>query len=168
MAEEKERRPASTPIDDASGRGPLLSVLNAVKSFGRHRIASPLLRVSEVDRRMELHKSTVSRILAAAQVDLVEREENSGWFHHASASASSACGPRTFLDDFQCQAAAPASRRVGFVAPRTRTVHNECRTKQTQAIVQSRCWGTGYACRVLLRHSCETFRKRMATHKRVG
>ena len=66
---------------DASGRGPMLSVLNAVKVLGAFTVAEPMLGVTEIARRVDLHKSTVSRILATLQqVDLVEREEHSGRF----------------------------------------------------------------------------------------
>lgn len=71
----------ATASGEVSGRGPMLSVLNAVKVLDVFTVAEPLLGVSEIARRVELHKSTVSRILATLQqVDLVERERQSGRF----------------------------------------------------------------------------------------
>jgi DNA-binding IclR family transcriptional regulator len=81
MADEGAR-PGAASQEDVPGRGPLLSVLNAVKVLGAFTVAEPRLGVSEIARRVDLHKSTVSRILATLeQVDLVEREEHTGRFH---------------------------------------------------------------------------------------
>ena len=66
---------------DGSGRGPLNSLLNGVRVLEAFSVAEPLLGVSEVARRVKLHKSTVSRVLSTLeQVDLVERDEQSGRF----------------------------------------------------------------------------------------
>jgi DNA-binding IclR family transcriptional regulator len=59
----------------------MLSVLNAVKVLDVFTIAEPVLGVSEIARRVDLHKSTVSRILSTLeQVELVERDEHTGRF----------------------------------------------------------------------------------------
>lgn len=75
MATEMSRQD-ETPAEESTGRGPLLSLLNGVKVLDAFTVAEPLLGVNEIARRVDLHKSTVSRILATLeQVDLVEREE---------------------------------------------------------------------------------------------
>lgn len=72
---------AKDDVADGSGRGPLHSLLNGVHVLEAFSVAEPLLGVSEVARRVRLHKSTVSRVLATLeQVDLVERDEQSGRF----------------------------------------------------------------------------------------
>lgn len=76
---------AEAPVPHGSeagnGRGPLLSLLNAVSVLESFSVSSPLLGVNEIARRVDLHKSTVSRILSTLQhVDLVERDEQSGRF----------------------------------------------------------------------------------------
>lgn len=63
------------------GRGPLLSVINSIRVLEAFSVAEPSLGVNEIARRVNLHKSTVSRILATLQeADLVERAEASGRF----------------------------------------------------------------------------------------
>lgn len=67
--------------EDENGRGPLLSLLNGVRVLESFSVAESLLGVNELARRLRLHKSTVSRILASLeQVNLVERDEQSGRF----------------------------------------------------------------------------------------
>ena len=71
----------STPGEEPSGRGPLLSLLNGIRVLNSFTVAEPVLGVNEIARRVDLHKSTVSRILATLElVGLVEREEHSGRF----------------------------------------------------------------------------------------
>lgn len=66
---------------EGSGRGPLHSLLNGVRVLEAFSVAEPLLGVNEIARRVNLHKSTVSRVLSTLeQVDLVERDEHSGRF----------------------------------------------------------------------------------------
>ncbi len=76
--------PAETVNADApegSGRGPLHSLLNGIRVLEAFSVAEPLLGVNEIARRVNLHKSTVSRVLGTLeQVDLVERDEHSGRF----------------------------------------------------------------------------------------
>lgn len=69
------------PAEEAGARGPMLSLLNGVRVLGAFSVAEPLLGVNEIARRVDLHKSTVSRILATLQsVDLVERDGQTGQF----------------------------------------------------------------------------------------
>lgn len=66
---------------EAQGRGPLQSVLNAVKVLQSFSIAEPQLGVTEIARRVELHKSTVSRILSTLELaGMVSRDAVSGRF----------------------------------------------------------------------------------------
>lgn len=70
-----------TPTDGSGGRGPLLSVVNSIRVLEAFTVADPSLGVNEIARRVNLHKSTVSRILATLQdEDLVERDKDSGRF----------------------------------------------------------------------------------------
>jgi DNA-binding IclR family transcriptional regulator len=67
--------------ENNGGRGPLLSLLNGIKVLEAFTISEPLLGVNEIARRVELHKSTVSRILATLeQAYLVERDTQTGRF----------------------------------------------------------------------------------------
>jgi DNA-binding IclR family transcriptional regulator len=66
---------------EREGRGPLLSLLNGIKVLEAFTIAEPVLGVNEIARRVQLHKSTVSRILGTLeQVQLVERDEQTSRF----------------------------------------------------------------------------------------
>jgi len=66
---------------DGGARGPLLSLLNGIQVLDAFTVADPLLGVNEIARRVDLHKSTVSRILSTLELtDLVERDEASGRF----------------------------------------------------------------------------------------
>lgn len=69
------------PPEENGGRGPMLSLLNGVRVLSAFSVAEPLLGVNAIARKVDLHKSTVSRILATLQsVDLVERDSQSGQF----------------------------------------------------------------------------------------
>jgi DNA-binding IclR family transcriptional regulator len=73
--------PEANNGDNNGARGPLLSLLNGIKVLEAFTISEPLLGVNEIARRVELHKSTVSRILATLeQADLVERDTQTGRF----------------------------------------------------------------------------------------
>lgn len=64
---------------ESSARGPLHSLLNGIRVLEAFSVSDPMLGVNEIARRVDLHKSTASRILATLQqVDLVERDDNSG------------------------------------------------------------------------------------------
>lgn len=66
---------------EIQGRGPLQSVLNAIKVLQSFSIAEPQLGVTEIARRVDLHKSTVSRILSTLELmDMVSRDPVSGRF----------------------------------------------------------------------------------------
>lgn len=66
---------------EGAGRGPLHSLLNGIRVLEAFSVAEPLLGVNEIARRVDLHKSTVSRVLSTLeQVDLVERDEHTGRF----------------------------------------------------------------------------------------
>jgi len=67
--------------DGNAGRGPLLSVVNSIRVLEAFTVVEPSLGVNEIARRVDLHKSTVSRILGTLHdADLVERDEASGRF----------------------------------------------------------------------------------------
>lgn len=76
----------ATNIDTGSeqgnpGRSPLYSLLNGIRVLEAFTVADPLLGVNEIARRVELHNSTVSRILGTLeQADLVERDEHTNRF----------------------------------------------------------------------------------------
>lgn len=58
-----------------------MSVLNAVALLDTFSVAEPRLSVTEIARRIDLHKSTVSRLLGTLEsVGLVERDGSSGHF----------------------------------------------------------------------------------------
>lgn len=77
----QEATPAERGGEEINTRGPLHSLLNGLDVLWAFSVAEPLLGVSEIARRVQLHKSTVSRILSTLeQVDLVERDELSGRF----------------------------------------------------------------------------------------
>lgn len=66
---------------DAAARGPLHSLLNGIRVLEAFSVSEPLLGVNEIARRVDLHKSTASRVLGTLQqLDLVERDESSGRF----------------------------------------------------------------------------------------
>lgn len=68
-------------VGDQPGRGPLMSVLNAVALLDTFSVAEPRLSVTEIARRIDLHKSTVSRLLGTLEgVGLVERDGTTGHF----------------------------------------------------------------------------------------
>lgn len=63
------------------GRSPLMSLLNGVKVLESFTTAEPSLGVNQIARRVDLHNSTVSRILGTLEhVDLVERDGQTGRF----------------------------------------------------------------------------------------
>ncbi len=71
--------PSSDLAVEGQGRGPLHSLLNGIRVLEAFSVSEPMLGVSEIARRVELHKSTASRVLATLQqADLVERDANSG------------------------------------------------------------------------------------------
>lgn len=64
---------------EGAARGPLHSLLNGIRVLEAFSVADPVLGVNEIARRVDLHKSTASRVLATLQqADLVERDEQSG------------------------------------------------------------------------------------------
>ena len=66
---------------EPSGRGPLQSVLNAISVLQAFSIAEPQLGVTEIARRVDLHKSTVSRILGTLEQEhMVSRDPETGRF----------------------------------------------------------------------------------------
>ncbi|SFN35940.1 transcriptional regulator, IclR family [Pseudonocardia ammonioxydans] len=68
-------------VEDGPVRGPLVSVLNAVALLDTFSVAEPRLSVTEIARRLDLHKSTVSRLLGTLEsVGLVERDGGKGHF----------------------------------------------------------------------------------------
>lgn len=73
--------PDREPENEGAARGPLSSLLNGVRVLDAFTVEAPLLGVNDIARRVELHKSTVSRILATLEgIDLVERDATSGRF----------------------------------------------------------------------------------------
>lgn len=67
-------------IEQRDVRGPSV-LLNGIRVLEAFSVAEPVLGVTEIARRVELHKSTVSRILATLeQVGLVERDADTGRF----------------------------------------------------------------------------------------
>lgn len=70
-------------MDEGNGRGEGATVLrNGIRVLQAFRVEEPAMGVTEIARRLDLHKSTVSRLLATLeQLGLVEREPDSGRFH---------------------------------------------------------------------------------------
>lgn len=78
MAQEQDRDQNG---GDAANRGSLHSLLNGIRVLEAFSVSEPLLGVNEIARRVDLHKSTASRVLGTLQqLDLVERDESSGRF----------------------------------------------------------------------------------------
>ncbi|MHA6801038.1 IclR family transcriptional regulator [Bounagaea algeriensis] len=76
---DRAEAPSSDLAVEGQGRGPLHSLLNGIRVLEAFSVSEPMLGVSEIARRVELHKSTASRVLATLQqADLVERDANSG------------------------------------------------------------------------------------------
>ncbi|MGH3438538.1 MAG: IclR family transcriptional regulator [Sciscionella sp.] len=67
-------------VGEQDGRG--TSVLrNGIRVLAAFSVEEPVLGVTEIARQVELHKSTVSRILATLELDeLVERDADTGRF----------------------------------------------------------------------------------------
>ncbi|MEO6825770.1 MAG: IclR family transcriptional regulator [Microbacteriaceae bacterium] len=62
-------------------QGAAASLLNGLSVLEAFSIETPVLSVTEISRRVQLHKSTVSRILnGLAKAGYVQREESSGRF----------------------------------------------------------------------------------------
>lgn len=73
---------ASQVTDDVlDSRGPASVLLNGLRVLEAFSVDQPVLGVTEIARRVNLHKSTVSRILATLeQAGYVEREDAGGRF----------------------------------------------------------------------------------------
>ncbi len=77
IAAKSDGRPASRS-ETRTGTSALQNGIQVLKAFSREE---PVLGVTEISRRVGLHKSTVSRILATLEVNaLVERQPTSGRF----------------------------------------------------------------------------------------
>lgn len=73
--------PRGVRADGEQAQGAAASLLNGLKVLEAFTVAEPALGVTEIARRVDLHKSTVSRILnGLAEAGYVERETDTGLY----------------------------------------------------------------------------------------
>lgn len=78
MSPKSDRPEPATVLDARSSTSVLLNGLRVLETF---TLSEPVIGVSEIARRVDLHKSTVSRILSTLeQAGYVKREDGNGGF----------------------------------------------------------------------------------------